>query len=691
MRNDGLVEDVAQHARDVERFLAGDLSALIMKSRRVPRGIYEQRKNGTYMVRVRVPAGELVAGKARALAGVASRHGGGILHVTTRQDIQLHEVTIEETPAVLGELLEAGLSSRGGGGNTVRNITACPYAGMCPAERFDVGPAVQAVTEYLTSLPGSYNLPRKYKIAFSGCGTDCALAEVNDLGFVAEVRNGVAGFRVYAGGGMGAESRVGDLVKEWIPAVEVIRVAEAVRRIFDRMGDRRNRRRARLRFVVERIGVEAFRTLLAEEKKVVEADGVPDGDAAASPVEVPAEAPWDYRALPVSREGLSVLPQRQSGMVAVLVGLPLGQVHWRALDALAGVALSYSESQSLRLTQDQKLLIPFVREARLRAVRGVVQAIFEAGLDQRGAALPIVACTGAATCRLGLCLSHGAARACGEAMLAAGFTGETLRSVDIRMNGCPNACGQHPLGTIGLLGSAQRVGERLMPAYRVSLGARRGLERVRFGKTLGTVPAKALPAFLVDVVKDYEQGRGKGELFAEYFERQGMDHFRPLLGRYAEVPSYEVAPEYYRDWDGEEVFSLAGRGAGECGAGVFEVVAEDIVAARKALEQVQREGYTEEGVFRALLATVRTLVITRGVDSQKPEEIFKAFETHFLETGLVDGTSRALLMKGRNYLAGRTAGLAGQQGEIARLLDRVVALYDSMDADLKFHAPVNCA
>jgi sulfite reductase (ferredoxin) len=440
--------------------------------------------------------------------------------------------------------------------------------------------------------------------------------------------------------------------------------------------------------------------------EVVAADGVPDGAGAEVPVAAPVAEPWDYRALtvrlefgspemPASRElrppgkaeGLMVLRQRQSGMVAVLVGLPLGQIHWKELDALAGVAQSYSESQSLRLTQDQKLLIPFVRETHLPAVRSALQVIFDAGLDQRGAALPIVACTGAATCRLGLCLSHGAARACGEAMVEAGFSEEILRSVDIRMNGCPNACGQHPLGTIGLLGAAQRVGARLMPAYRVSLGARRGLGRVRFGKTLGAVPAKALPAFVVEVVRDFERGRKAGEVFADYFERQGMDHFRPLLGRYAEPPSYEAAPGYYCDWDSEEAFSLAGRGAGECGAGVFEVVAEDIVAARKALEQAGRDGHTDEGGYRVLLATVRVLVITRGVDSQQPAEIFKAFETHFLETGLVDEAFRTLLMKGRDYLEGRTAGLAGEQGEIARLLERVVILYESMDADLRFQVP----
>jgi sulfite reductase (ferredoxin) len=257
---DTLAQDIEEHAYDVDRFLKGDLSASIMKARRVPRGIYEQRKNGTYMVRVRVPGGAISAAQTRALAAVASRYGSGTLHVTTRQDIQIHDVAIGQTPDIMRELFPVGLTSKGGGGNTVRNVTACPYAGICPAEHFDVTPSVVAVTEYLIGLAGSYNLPRKYKIAFSGCGADCALAQVNDLGFIAKVRDGQPGFSVCAGGGMGAESRVADRMEEWVAASEVVRIAEAVRRLFDRLGDRRNRRRARLRFARNRSPARSRKT-----------------------------------------------------------------------------------------------------------------------------------------------------------------------------------------------------------------------------------------------------------------------------------------------------------------------------------------------------------------------------------------------------------------------------------------------
>ncbi len=678
-------QDIEQHAHDVERHLTGELSASIMKSRRVPRGIYEQRQNGLYMLRVRVPGGAISLAQARALAGVAARHGGSLLHVTTRQDIQMHGLQLGQTPAVMRELFPAGLTSKGGGGNSVRNVTACPYAGICPAERFDVTPFVQAVTEHLIGLPGSYNLPRKYKLAFSGCGADCALAQVTDLGFIAQVRDGTPGFSVYAGGGMGAESRVGDRLEAWVPAGEVIRLAEAVRRLFDRLGDRRNRRRARLRFVVQRLGVDAFRGLVHEALPAVAADGTPVCALSVELVRAPAEPPGDYRALLTPGAGLDVLRQRQPGYVAVPLHLPVGDLAWQTLEAVAGLAERFSAERMLRTTQDQNLLLRFVREADLPALRTELDRVFEPE-TVRGTAGPVfTACTGAATCRLGLCLSQPAARAGAAALAHAGIDAATLRAVDIRLNGCPNACGQHPIGTIGLFGAAQRAGERLVPAYRVLLGARRGEGCTRFGTLAGAVPARALPEFLVEVVRDYEVGRRPGEAFADYFDRRGLAHFHAMIERHSRVPPFADRPDFYRDWGSDEEFSLAGRGPGECGAGVFEIVGEDLADAAKALEQAAGAADPGELLFHSLLATTRALLITRGVDLQDPDGILRAFERHFVDTHLVDAGCRSLLAGAHAYRAGRGDALSGRQNEIQGLLDRINALFATMDADLRFH------
>jgi sulfite reductase (ferredoxin) len=682
-----LGQDIEQHALDVERFVKGDLSPSIMKARRVPRGIYEQRQDGSYMVRVRVPGGALGAAQARELAAVASRYGSGTLHVTTRQDIQIHDVEIEQTPAVMRELFQAGLTSKGGGGNTVRNVTACPFAGICPAERFDVSPYVVAVTEYLIGLPGSYNLPRKYKIAFSGCGADCALAQVNDLGFIARVRDGQPGFSVYAGGGMGAEPRVADRMEEWVPAAQVVRIAEAVRRLFDRLGDRRNRRRARLRFAVERIGADSFRGMLRETSDAVTADGAPASELPVKIVERPFEPAGDYRGLLVDMAGIEALRQRQPGYVAVPLRLPLGQIAWKALAALADVAERFSAEKVLRTTQDQNLFIRFVREADLSALRAELVLVLGSDAGRRTAAQSFTACTGAATCRLGLCLSQPAAVACARALDSAGLASSTLGAVDVRMNGCPNACGQHPIGTVGLFGAAQRVGERLVPTYRVLLGARRGEGRTRLGVSAGTVPARALPAFLVDLLKEFEAGRAPDEAFADYFDRKGMGHFQSVLERHTRVPAYADDPTFYRDWGRDEDFSLAGRGAGECGAGVFGVIAEDLSAAAKALQQARAASDPCEALFRGLLATARALLITRGLDSQDPDAIIRSFETHFVDTGLVDAGFRGLLARARGYREGWREALAGREDEIGALLARIEHLYSTMDAELRFHVP----
>jgi sulfite reductase (ferredoxin) len=684
---DTLEQDIEQHALDVDRFLKGELSASILKSRRVPRGIYEQRRNGTYMVRVRVPGGAISAAQTRALAGVASRYGGGTLHVTTRQDIQIHDVEIGQTPAIMRELFRAGLTSKGGGGNTVRNVTACPYAGICPAERFDVTPSVVAVTEHLIGLAGSYNLPRKYKIAFSGCSADCALAQVNDLGFIARVKDGLPGFSVYAGGGMGADSRVGGRMEDWVPAGDVIRIAEAVRRLFDRLGDRRNRRRARLRFAVERVGTDAFRGMLREAVQVVTAEGTPAAELRVDLAAAPAEPSGDYRALLTQAGGWQVLRQRQPGYVAVPLRLPLGQVPWASLEALAGLAERFSGEQMLRATQDQNLLLRFARESDLGELGTALNGLLGSDAGRPSALHAFITCTGAATCRLGLCLPQGAARAAAGALAGAGLEDATLQAADIRINGCPNACGQHPIGTIGLFGAAQRVDERLVPAYRVLLGARRGEGRTRLGTPAGTVPARALPAFLADLLRDFQDGRRPDEAFADYFDRQGMNHFTPLLDRHTRAPSYATDPAFYRDWGRDEDFTLAGRGPGECGSGVFEVIAEDLSAATKALDQAQTEADPSQALFGGLLATVRALLITRGVDSQDPDITLRSFETHFVDTGLVASDFRGLLARGRGYREGWREALAGRTEEIRHLLERVEQLYASMDAELRFHVP----
>ena len=682
-----LGEDIEAYAGDVQRFLNGELAPALLKAKRVPRGVYEQRQDGTYMVRVRIACGAVSAEQARQLALVADEFGNGQLHATTRQDLQIHNVDIADTPTVMRRLRQVGLTSKGGGGNTVRNVAACPYAGVCPSEQFDVTGFGHAVTEYLIRLVGSYNLPRKYKIAFSGCAADCALARFSDLGFVARARDGVAGFSLYAGGGMGSHSRVADLLEDWVPGTEVIRIAEAVRRLFDRMGDRQNRRRARLRFVLERIGAQRFREAFREQIAQLREEGVPECGIVVQPAESPEGADgaperWQRR----TERGLRLLTQSRPNRVTALLHLPMGFVSSQDFLRLAELSAEFSAEGGLRTARSQDLLMRSIDVGAVPLLEEQLGAL-ETDVVSATPLERFVACAGASTCRLGLCLSRNAARACAQAFEDAGIEPDGLDSPGVNISGCSNACGHHPAAAVGLFGSALRYGDRLLPAYKVVLGARVEETGPRLGQALGIVPGRALPAFLVDLVRDYESGREGDETFAAYFSRKGTEHFEGLVGRRATPPDYADDPTFYRDWGQEEDFSLAGRGAGECGAGVFEVISEDIKLARKSLAGV------EDGpdLFAAFLPTIRALLITRGVDAQDAGRVIRSFDEHFVETGMVASSYRSLLDRARGHLQGWREAFAGQRASVEGLLDRVELLFSTLDAGLTFHPPEDSA
>jgi len=669
-----LAQDIDTYEQDVRRFEAGEVPVGVFKARRVPRGVYEQRQDGTYMVRVRVAGGTIAHEQIQQLAELSTDFGDGLLHVTTRQDVQLHGISIRDTPAIMRRLMGVGLTSKGGGGNTVRNITACPYAGICPHEPFDVTPFAHAVTEYLIPLVGSYNLPRKYKIAFSGCAADCALAQVSDLGFIAELRDGQPGFRVHAGGGMGGHPRIGDELLAWTPASQVIRIAEAIRRLFDQHGDRGNKSRARLRFVFERLGLNAIRQQFAKLMDVVTAEGVPEWqgrvavqpEAATAPTTVPRQERFG---------AVWALGQRQDGLVAVPLHLPLGFTPAATLARIGEIAKTFSAEQGPRTTRAQNLLI---RSVRIEDLPALSTALRDIDIDATApAALErFVACAGASTCRLGLCLARSAARACAEALTTSSVTPETLNALDVYINGCPNACGHQPIGPIGLSGAARRSEDRLVPTYRVTLGGRCGTTGARFGEATGEVPARALPDFILALALDFQANRKDAEMFSDYFDRTGLAHFEAMAAHHAVIPTYAERPDFYRDFDAEADFSLAGRGAGECGSGVFEVIQGDLATARQATAP-----------FDVLLPTARALLITRGIDAQDPDSVLRGFEAQFIDTGLVGDSFRALLSRGRGYTQGWQDAFVGFEDAVPALLERVELLYTTLDGNLEFHPP----
>jgi len=697
-----LIEELDFYKLEVERFLQGEVSEEAFKAFRVPWGIYSQRGGQTYMMRIKVPAGGLTPGQMETMADLSERYGDGAPHVTDRQGVQIHGVRIEDTPAVLEALAPVNLTTRGGGGNTIRNITACAEAGICPQEAFDVSPYAIALAERFMMDPRSGVLPRKFKVAFSGCPRDCALATVNDLGFIARTRvvgDWVErGFAVYAAGGMGSYSRVADPLEDFIPEEEVFNVTEAVLRIFDRLGDRKNRNQARLRFAAERLGPEEFRRVYEEELcQVRKEERMPLAlwERPGGPRQPPTSAKTTGR-VEASEEGgnpdfgtwvrTSVRPQGQAGYHCVEIRLPMGNLPVEKLRGLAGIVRRFGEG-TVRTSHRQNILLRWLRPTELYPL---FQNLREIGLSEpwaRGIS-DVLSCPGAATCNLGICLSRGLAAEIMQILEDSGLPLEEFQEMNIRVSGCPNACGQHPVGTIGLHGLARRADGRPVPHYQVLLGGQVEEGKTALGRAAGIVPARRVPELIHTFLHHYLSQRQEDETFHAFLERRGRRDVEELIRERTEVPAYDEAPEFYVDWGASEIFSLAGIGPGECGAGVRDLIEADIEEAGRYHYRAQRrlrERDPAADLYRGLCLAARALLVTRGVQPESDVESFEVFREQFVKTGLVSDRYLDIADMARK-ISSDGLGKEDALDYVGTLIDRVRVLYDSMDASLQFHA-----
>ncbi|MHC4061051.1 MAG: sulfurtransferase TusA family protein [Planctomycetota bacterium] len=661
-------QDVLGYRKHVSRFVQGETSAVSFRAYRVPMGIYEQRAAGKYMVRIRIGAGLVLPYQLDRIAELSKTYGSGVVHVTTRQDIQVHEVDIKDTPDVLEGLLEVGLSARGGGGNTVRNVTACPRAGVCPKEEFDVAPCAVAVAEYLLQFRSSYNLPRKYKIVFSGCSEDCAFASVADLGFFAHVKNGQKGFAVYAGGGLGSNPAVAVKMEDFVNDNEVLKVAEALRRLFDQQGDRSNKHRARLRYALRRVGAEGFVKLYKGEREQLRREGlqgdIPQIKDIGSRFESSGMAGGSGDALSL---GDNVLAEKTEGLFTVRLRVRVGNIPADDLVKIGRIAEKFGQGL-VRTTQLQDILITSVPGEN---IKGALGSLEELSIDVSGNARPkIVACTGAATCKLGLCLSRNLADAISKELQEKKVSVANGDSV-VRISGCPNSCGNHYIGHIAFEGKAKRINGRLMPFYSVLAGVKIGEGDTKLAEHLGDVPAKRIPQLAAEAL-------GWGSIDKE--------RVRALVVQYGDVSS-DLSDDYYSDFGTSEAFSLAGRGPGECGAGVMDVIKLDIDEAKGALEAARRVGTTaekNETVYKAIVAVARALLVTFGLEPKKDREIFSAFRDHLIEPGWVRPETQQLLDQAVDWRMGDRTSIDDLATPAEDLIKRVEELFLSLDANLKF-------
>lgn len=673
-----LPADLESFREQTERFKKGEISATQYRAFRVPQGIYEQRQDGAYMLRVRLPAGRILPHQMHKLADVARKYGSGKLHVTTRQDIQVHDVSLDHIHRTLVELFGAGLSTKGGGGNTVRNITACPDAGVCPKEVFDVSPSAVALTEFLLPDPVSYQLPRKYKIAFSGCSDDCIGAAVNDLGFIAKPGEGGPGYAVYTGGGLGPHARVGQLLEAFVPVDQAHLVAEAVKRVFDKHGNRKNKQRARLRYLVEEKGSDAFRALYRDEFARLRKEN--PAAPTLRPVAPRLEGPRGNGVPPAegfdSWQQKNVSEQKQPGYYLVHVPVFLGEVAAGTMEELAEIAEHFGEG-TIRTTPSQNLVFRWIGEAELPSLH---RELSKLGLAASVSPVlrEMIACTGANTCRLGICLSQGLAAASREALENAGLDLDEAVSLRLNINGCPNSCGRHAVASIGLVGAARRLNDRLTPHYMVQLGGSVGEGHTKLATGNEMIPARNLPTFLVEFLRRF-RGSEQYPDFDAYLESDGRKEAARIAGAYKEIPTFEEDETFYYDWGADQPFSLAGRGPGECSAGVFDLIRVDLTSAQQAFE--------ENRLLAATTLAARAMLITQGEEAKDGLESLRLFEKHFLDPGHIDASFRDLNIRAREALAAPDGchAFRAEASEVAALIAAVENLYENMDQSLRFH------
>ncbi len=491
------------------------------------------------------------------------------------------------------------------------------------------------------------------------------------------MRDGRKGFAVYVGGGLGKQSRVADHLEEFVPGDQVHLVAEAVKRVFARHGNRKNKNIARLRFLVEKIGFERFRELYAEALAELRADGVP-------PLDVRDFPGRDYRVAKTEivpspgfeewRERM-VVSQKQEGYCMVNIALRLGDIDADTMEKLTALVEMHGEGM-LRTTQSQNAVIRWVHESELAAVhQGLLDLDLadSPGLVQRN----IVACAGAATCRLGICLSRGLAGAVTNLLDQSDLELDQVEQLNIHISGCPNSCGRHPIGQIGVFGAARRVGDRLVPHYVVQLGGRVAEGKTRLAEGKEPLPARNVPKFIVEFLRAFRESPEYPE-YDEFLDARGRDVAADLIAVHRHVPSFDEDKNYYFDWGADTPFSLAGRGPGECSAGVFDLIEVDLASAHESA----RSG----DLHRATVLAARALLVTQGLEARSDEEALGLFTKHFVDTALVDESYRQLIEKTQHGPASNEPEKSFQADaeDVSVFVSTVQDLYDNMDPSLRF-------
>ena len=636
IENPVVEKDIIELEQKIHAFKNNSIDEEKFRSLRLARGVYGQRQQGVQMVRIKLPMGRFTANQLRKIAYVADEYGSSNLHITTRQDIQLHYVELERTPQLWQELEKDKITLREACGNTVRNVTASATAGVDKNELFDVTPYAEAFFSYFLRNPICQDMGRKIKVAFSSSESDDALTFIHDLGFIPKIENGQRGFQMMLGGGIGSQPMPSQKVFSFLPVDQIIPYSEAVIRLFDRLGERNKRNKARMKFLVKDLGLDVFLEKIEQEKKVLSNESYPIEDK-----ERPLENPtFNDDAVSFDEQETkafthwkkaNVSPQKQDGYFSVGIPVQTGDISSSKARKLANIIEKFTRNDN-RFTITQSVLLRDVKEAHLPSL---YIALKEIGFDRIGfqKTNDIVACPGTDTCNLGIASSYGLANELQKVIETDYRQFIDAHNLNIRISGCMNACGQHTLAHIGFQGMTLKANGNIAPATQILLGGGvLGNGQGRFADKVLKVPAKKTPQVLRWILQDFEQNKTQEEDFFGYYDRQTKDYFYQNLKHYSETD--QLTPSDFIDWGNEAKYEKA-IGIGECAGVTIDLIQTLIFEAEEAygwaLSSLE-ENRLSDAVYHAYNARVRAakaLLTAKGVKTNSHSSIINGFDTEF--------------------------------------------------------------
>lgn len=612
------------------------------------------------MQRIKLPYGGMTAEQMDVLADMAEEYSDGIVHITTRQDIQLHFISLDNTPDMHRRLAAVGITTREACGNSVRNVTACPLAGVCHDEAFDVTGYANETAEYFLGHRDVQDFGRKFKVAFSGCKQHpCGLTFMHDLGLIAtkKVVDGVEkeGFEMYVGGGLGAVPQLAKLFDEFVPVEELLPVSQAIARVYARLGEKKNRNKARIKFLVTKLGIDELRRLVKEERAIMDTEpewtnwleNVDSYAEAGQPQPISAGQTINLGADLETFElwkSTNIYQQRQEGFVCVTIALPLGDLTAPQMRGLSDIARRFT-GDTTRTTVEQNILLRWIHEADLPALYQALKAI---NLHEAGAQsiVDITACPGTDTCKLGISSSRGLAGELRTRLVAKGLQyDEAIKNIRIKVSGCFNSCSQHMVAEIGFYGSSRLIERHRVPHFHLILGGEWDNNAAQYGQSLGVLPSKNIPDVVEFLLDMYMKERQPGEKFPQFVNRVGKKAIKERVQHFTVVPSYTVDKSFYRDWADSREYTIGDIGIGEC-AGEVVTLTDFGVATAESLHfdaTILLEGDTSNGnvqqaadkALAAMLSAAQALVKIQNIDVSDDEDaIMQDFRTYFYDTEL---------------------------------------------------------